>query len=222
MDLYSYAQTMTSHDIFSYSGILLIAYILSRFINIGLNTIFSLICAILIIIYLYQQKEANISNISTQYKLKGDMIRPPINETRKHNEIVDFIFSIQDIYQYCPAVFESMVNNIENFFRTYEDGILVPEKGDILFQSMMNSKTAVLNDLHSMIYSLPNNNDINNKMLNVADKADELLSVYTQEIYDKYQDYIISNGLDASHHIIMLGPKPYESNKMKQTYDFYI
>ena len=91
---------------------IIIFYIISK-VDVRLNTILGAILCIIIItnINSYTEKENMIAN--NTLKIKSNLITPSPKNSANYDKVIDFLFSIQDMYMYNPQAYVDMVNHIE-------------------------------------------------------------------------------------------------------------
>ena len=149
------------------------------------------------------------------------MIEPDIKSIEKYDEMIDFLFSIQDFYIYNQQAYEDMVECINNFFIVYEDilknGIQTNQLFSIAEKNMYNS----INHLHSFIYSIPNDDNIRNKLHTSLYVLEKILNNYLNEIYDIHIDNI-KKGYHIDYKLINIGPKEYNYYNEENTNFNYI
>lgn len=212
--IYNFIQSLESDDIFWYSVIIIGITIFFSKYQVNLGFILGICIAIFIIIYLHQKKEMESNSYKYLHKDKIDNIIPtPINFEDKE-DIIDLVYNIQDFYYENPQVYEEMIDNLNVFFKLYNDTMIatinISQNYEIAKSKMHNA----VNCLHSMIHTLNPNKETNSKFNRAHKQLYKALQFYLDKMYDKYEEQLIRNGYDATTKII-------ENNKPK-AHNFYL
>lgn len=183
---------------FTYIIIIIIFFAIFNRLTIGLNIIFGLGLAIIIIAYLNNKKvkkETDLNNILTE---KKDIMRPKSDIINKYNEMVEFIFSIQEFYGFSPINFEDMIDSIEDFFILYENLLINPKFAGLYYEMAVKKKSDSLNALHNIIYSsdVVERKHYAVKIYNATNQLSFILSTYLDKINDISYRYNTTFGLN--------------------------
>jgi hypothetical protein len=208
--------------LFAYIIIFILIIFSFSTINIELNIIFGTFIACILIYYLYgdykkKQKEENkIKSVQESYLLP----KPQIFE--KYNNVIKFMFSIQDLYVYNPQAYEEITENLANFLRTFEEIQNNPKKSSINYTLMVNYKRNATNSLHSIIYNLPNDIQYTNKLNKAIVILQEILDNFLYKVEKIHNNYIYENGYNIETKIIKNDQLPYNAfdNGIKSLYTF--
>ena len=210
-NLYTEIKSLDSTSIFNYLTIIFISLAIFKNMNIELNTILALLIAIFVIIYYHQKNKIEAQTDTELTNKKKDNIQPELSKNaEEHDDIIDFLFSIQDFYQYNPQAFEEMIDNINSFFKVYKEvnyGLNNYSQSYKIAESKMHNS---VNNLHSIVYKIPNSPQILNKLNKATDKLYYLLYNYLDDIHEKHNENIIRNGYNVNTNIINhTGPKEF-------------
>ena len=222
MTLYNLINNISNYSLFKYIIIIIIIIILYRFLNINFNLILSFVLALFIIIYIHQKNNNSLSLIDNKYKIKNSYIKPTFNyiDDIEERPLIDFLFSIQDLYIYNPQSYEDMIDNINSFLELYNIIFKNDFYKDFYYQLAVSKKNNALNALHSIIFHLPVDNNLTDKFNRSHKRLETLLNKYLNLLYDQVQHHNISNGLNIFSRNIVLGPK--EANiYVSDNYQFY-
>ena len=178
--------------------------------DIKLNTFMGMIVASVFIYYMYDKKTTLNNEIEDERKVKLNTISPePQMITDKH-DMIDFLYSIQDLYVHNPLAYEEMIDNIDGFFKIYkyikDDSKYKAQLYDIAETKKQNA----INNLQSMIFNLPTSDVITDKYNRAHKRLETLLTNYLNIIHDETQNDLAKNGYDVETKILYTGPK--ESN----------
>lgn len=141
------------------------------------------------------------------------MLKPDSIHIKNNNELLDFIFSIQDFYYYNPRVFIDMVNSINDFMTIRNENEMSNIYNGYLYSSLLMKKRDALNSLASLAISLPSNRDVDEKLQNALERLEFILNNYLDETYYKYRNNIYKNGYRSDIINVDIGYIP------KNTYD---
>ena len=167
-----------SHMIIVLLGIYMFFYI----IKINILLISTIIVFVIYFYYKYQSniKETNIIlNQKTNEKFKNEM--PSL--LNKHNDIINFLYYINDFKQYNPDVYNELIININDFLTLFKDYQIIREEKKKLMQDViLDTKSKILDSLSSFIYSFNNSPDLRLKLNNSIEKLNDLLNLYINKL----------------------------------------
>jgi len=224
MGMYTILESINQKYIFIYVVIILVFILYFRKKVIGINVLLALFIAYLVIWYIYEKN--NMLNIieEKQQDTKFNSIIPKPKKIREYDDILDLIFSIQDFYAYNPQAYEELIDNLDSFFIIYEKIFITQYLSDHNYQIAESKKQNALNVLHSLIFKLPNNKIITDKLNRAHKRLETLLNRYLNELYDKCREKRILGDIDINTRAINIGPKEYNTytNLDKEfTYQIY-
>lgn len=169
-----------------------IIYIFSN-IKIGLNIVFGTMVAIILLGCLYTNKikETKQHNEIEEREKKGIIPQPMIND---HEEIIDYLFSIQDFYAYNPMSYSSCVSEINNFFALYDETEDDNSLAGKNFEEMKIHKRNAMNSLNEISYKLEPNVEYDKKLQNAITNLEQILNYHLMHIYKIHQEYTYKHG----------------------------
>lgn len=176
--------------------------------SINLNFIFGVCIASLFLYYAKYFYDLQINSSISNDISKLNSIYPSLNHVSPYNDVVDFLFSIQDLYSYNPLVFENMIDSLENFFELYHNHLSQHSLSSIIYQSLSDIKRNALNDLSELHTNMPSNIFLNNKIDLALSQLESILNSYLDIAYHSYQQILYKNGFDISVSDIYIGPSP--------------
>jgi hypothetical protein len=121
------------------------------FFDIKLNIIFGFIIAGLIVYYMYNYNLVVQNRNNELLDEKKKLIIPQPLKAIDYNEMVDFLFTIQDFHQYNQNAYEQMMMNIDYFFENYQNIIDDPEIAYLKYEMLFEQKINALNNLQSIL-----------------------------------------------------------------------
>src|SRR5690349_12803914 len=126
----------SNKDLFKYGVIAFVIFYIILKASLAINALFALIISIIVIGHwdAYNKTQYAISEHILQEKQQ--LLRPNPKLINKYDEMVNFLFSIQDFYVYNPRAYEEMVNFINNFFDCYEEVLLDSSVSGIRYNDM--------------------------------------------------------------------------------------
>jgi hypothetical protein len=223
-DLYKYIDRWNGEFTFRYIAIVIVCLWLFSLKKIGINILIAILFLLFLISYLNNREiEKNATVTDTLNKMKNEII-PKMDNGFKYDEIVYFLFSIQDMYQYNPLQYIDMVNNLELFFKSYDLSKIDITKSAENYQFMEQRKRDSLNALQSMIIQLPTDRRVIKKFHTAVSRLDELLTGYLDHVSYLVDNNLYINGYDVDTKIINYGAKPfnqYDDIFAPYTYEVY-
>ena len=222
MGVYQILETADKQTVFIYAVILLLSISLFKRHVIGLNIIFGVFVAIVIIMYKSEQNNVKGNQAENIYNTKLQSIKPQPKNLEKESNIIDFLFSVQELYNYNPQAYEELVDALDAFILLNE----VIKEGDRFcendYEIAVTKKHSALNALHSIIHTTPSEINFNNKFNRSLLVLEEILNQYLDDMYKICNEKVINEGYNIERKIIDRGPKPAEYYKEKLfSYDFF-
>lgn len=223
MGIYSTIESTNNSRLFIYITILLFFIFYFRDTFVGLNVILSIFLGVVIILYLNERNKVSHDVEDKRKELKLNSIIPKPQKIQYDNDLIDFLFSIQDFYQYNPLAYEEMIDNIDAFVELRDNIFLDSTYCQQYYQIATDKKDNAVNALQSMIHTIPIDEAVTDKLNRAHERLETLLTKHLNEMYDEcYKDQIV-NGLNVNKTIIPTGPKAYNVYKPDDgfTYQFY-
>lgn len=181
--------------------ILVIFGIFTKFMKIW-NII--VICFILFVVF----------NYTKRYMVNDNMCSNIFTSELKHvaenicdyEDIYDFVQSIKDLYYYNKEVYIDLINNINFFIDVYEECVNMKTNLSANYTIANDKKREALNNLHSIIFSLPPNDVFTMKLNKSISVLDIILSKYVKKIKDTIDIDLKINGYSVEYNVINDGP----------------
>ncbi len=191
-------------DNIKYVILLIILAFLSN-INIGIGLLFLGV----IILFIYKKE---------QYESKLDIIKPELNignsnsdcDSGINDELIKFVFSVQDFYVFNPAAYDEFVESINSFKNIYDTIFSGKGLANYNYQLAENERKNILNSFHSLIYNLPPSKPHNSKFNESLERLEGILNVYMNNLYDRCVDYAYCNA-NVTTRPINRGPAEYNT-----------
>lgn len=204
--------TINRNDLFKYIAIIIIFLAIFSRMNIGLNIVFGLFLASLLIYYLKSEKQKKVDKIIDNNDIKIKQIRPSSIIINKYPELVDFLFSIQEFYPYSPLNFEDIIDNLEDFLILYENSKIDPKHAGQYYELAEKKKSDIINALYATQCSIEVvvKKYYINKINDACEQIYFILSAYLDEIYTVNEKYVGENGFNNETKLNMkeTDPKP--------------
>ena len=187
-ELHKYIDTWDGDTLFIYITIsLFILWFMSKK-NIDLKV--TVIVISFIISYLNYRSITTVDTKKDIINLKKNMIKPQLNKTSEKENIINFIYSIQELYIYNPLQYENMINHIDNFFKLYKLSFINKQTVHTNYKHMETDKRSAMNALKSIIFNSPNDKNVRNKINSATSNLDKILTEYLDHI-----SYLIDNDI---------------------------
>ena len=224
-ELYEFIDKWDGKSIYMYIVIFIIIIWLCTRQKLGTNIIIGLLIGFFIINYLNHKSISSADTLEDIQKIKKESIKPKLTEeTQKNKDVIDFLFSIQDLYTYNPQQYEVMVNSINYFFELFNNVIVDNKRSYVNYGLMKQYKRDALNALMSFIYSLPEDKRIRNKINKSVSILDTILTNYLDQISYIMDNYTFKNGYSVDTKIIdhsCLAMNEYDDIFQNFSYDIY-
>ena len=164
--------------------------------EISIAFIFGIGIAILVVYILaHNNKESNIKVDNIQ-KEKAKLIRPYPRHTKP--QIINYLFSIQDFYEYNPQAYEDMVESIDLFFDRYHETLKDPSLAGINYDLMLEQQQNAINSIQSIIYRMPINKQYSQKLKHSVKIIRNMLDKFLNEIIHINNKYNHEKGVHTT------------------------
>jgi hypothetical protein len=176
--------------------------------DIKTNFLIGLIVGVYIVYYINSKQVADSNVRQVHNEIKTKTIRPNVEFLSDKQELLDFVFSIQDLYVYNPLAYEDMISNIQDFLILHDNALISEKNISFNFDLMVQRKRDALNNLASIIYKSPDDKRMTNKLAVAVSRLEDILIPYLDKIIFTYNDDIYKNGYDCTKSVIDLAPLP--------------
>jgi len=222
MGLYKIIETINNQNLFKYVAVIIFFIFYFKFKNIKLNVFLALILALAYINYNYDEINTTKDEEEEQKKIKREIIQPDPKGFDDRDDVIDFLFSIQDWYHYNPQSYEEMIDNLKAFFHLF----LAIQRGskfcDQYYQIAESKKNNAINALHALIFTIPPQSIMTDKLDRAHKRLETIMNDYLNRLYDYCHYDLLKNGYDTTRRAINIGPKEYNQYSNKDfTYQFY-
>ena len=222
-ELYEFIDKWDGKSIFMYVVLFIIIIWLCTRQKMGTNIIIGLLIGFFTINYLNHKSIISADTIEDIQKIKKESIKPSLKD-QTNKDVIDFLFSIQDLYTYNPQQYEIMIQSINYFFELFNNVIVDNKRTYVNYGLMKQYKRDALNALMSFIYSLPEDKRIRNKINKSVSILDEILTNYLDQISYIMDNYTFKNGYSIDTKIIdysCLAMNEYDDIFQNFSYDIY-
>lgn len=200
---------------------IIIIYVFSK-LFIQLNIVFGTLIAFIIIIYLYNDYNIKKTNDSNIKEHKKNMIMPKPKIAGNNNDIINYLFSIQDFYSYNPQAYILMIEHIDHFFDIYNETLDDNSLAGINYNTLTDIKRNALNDLQSIIYKMPLNLQHDKKLSDAISMLNIIFEKYLKNVKNIYDNVLYKNGYNTKTVLIPTGPKASNTyDDDMYTYEYY-
>jgi len=210
--IYSFIESINNQLLFLYIVIIIIFIYFFIKIDIRLNVFLALILAIGVILYI-NEKEQRVHQIEENIlNTKKSAIKPESPHlTNINKDLIDFIFSVQDFYQFNPQAFEEFVDDIDAFL-VLSDTIRNDVNLCNYYYQIADTKASnALNVFHSLLYNLPVDPVFTEKLVRAHKRLETILNRYLNELYDLCETFLFQTGYNVQKKQIVIGPKEYNT-----------
>ena len=186
---------------FLYVSIFIIILFIFSKIEIKLNVIFGTFVAIGILTYLYSNSQKS-KRVIDELNIKKINSVLPLPQTKEHKEIINFLFSIQDLYVINPQVYENMVEHVDYFFDLYKETLNNDSLAGMNYQLMVDQKRFILNSLMQIDFGMKQNTEYDLKLEKSVKVMENILDNYLSLVHTIYNEHVYKHGLDSKTVII--------------------
>lgn len=219
-ELYRYVDSWDGERLFIYVVVIILIIWLFTKCDMGINILIGLIVAIFVISYLNNRFITTTSTLEELQTIKKNIIKPKLNDdAQEQMPIVDFTFSIQDLYAYNPLAYEEMIKNINQFYDKYAVCFADTSTCDINYGLMEQYKRDAMNALMSMIYTLPDDPKVRNLVDTAASVLDGIMTKHLDQISYLIDERVYKYGYSTDSKIINYGPKAF--NEYDDIFNIY-
>jgi hypothetical protein len=176
-------------------------YAFSR-IEIKLSVVYGTFIVILVLYALNDNYVKTKNTINDMLHTKNNTISPKPERIGNYNDIVNCLFSIQDLYVYNPQAYEDMIQYIDDFFVYYEEVLNNNSLAGVHYEVLNDRRRLILNSLQSIIYNLPVNVQYTKKLNDSVTIINQLLQKYLYNIKKINDNNIYKNGYTTHTKII--------------------
>jgi uncharacterized membrane protein YeiB len=223
-DLYKYIDTWDGNRLFTYIVIaIFILWIFSK-VQLDTNMYIGMVVVLFVLSYLNNRSMVLSDTDKENTKIKKDMINPKLDDSNERTDIIDFLFSIQNLYAYNPLQYNEMVNNINKFFEYYQTSFIDNKTSYTNYQMMQQNKRNALNALMSMTYGLPEDRRVVEFCNNATIVLDNILTKYLDHIGYLMDNYTYKYGYTVDTKVVDYNMKAfneYDDIFKPYSYDVY-
>ena len=180
--------------IFGYAIIFLFVMYYVSNLNINISIVFGFCLGLLTVWILYENKKKEMTKENKIFDEKIKLLRP--FPKTNNNTISNYLFSIQDFYEYNPQSYEDFVENIDNFFNRYYETKKDTSLAGVNWEIMIEQKRNIINSLQSIIYSIPSNKEYVNKLSTAVKKISLILDYYINDMKYMNDKYNYEKGIN--------------------------
>jgi hypothetical protein len=119
-----------------------------------------------VIVYYYLN---NRNNMNEQY---NNLLIQPDEIVLKYPDIMDFIYSLEEYYDYNMDSFKDLILEINTFFLLYSK---IYEDCSLIYDNLLGSKLKLINILSTYIYSVPDEKPLISKIKQFENMLDNYL-----------------------------------------------
>lgn len=210
--------------LFLYFVVILVFISLFLQLHIELNIILGLSLAVVLILYINTKNQFEKQHIKEIYDKKKSLIRPASKKLQPETypDMIDFVFSIQDMYKYNVPAYQEMIETIDDFFELYEQSKITHSLAGLNYNLAEGKRRDAVNALQSLIHNVPTNKIVMHKLSDATAKLQHLLGDRLDDIYTINKNYILKNGYSVDTVVVNRGPHPVNFYSHEPyTYDIY-
>ena len=217
--IYVTLSTINSRELFVYILVIIISIIFFNYINIKFKSAVGIVIGLSIAYIIYDKQVLDVSSYENQLKMKLELIRPTPKFFGDYPELIEFFYSIRELYNYNNDSFTNCVKDVDSLLRLYSDikiGIKYCDKNIDIVKSF---KKKALNNLHSIVFDIENNKIIEKKLKKSLTELQKILDIYLDDMINICNKDIEVNGYNIEKsYVYKGGPKAYNTFFAKDEY----
>jgi len=164
------------------SMVLLAIYIVLYILKVDLHLIITGILFICYFYYLFTTRENEKSLILTRREKEPFQNKLP-STLNNYDDIVNFLYYINDFKQYNEQVYDNVLINMNDFLTLYEDHQIADIHNKKLMNDvLLDTKFKILDNLSSFIYSFNNSPVLRNKLNESINLLNNILNRYLNKL----------------------------------------
>lgn len=200
--------------------------------SVGLNIVLGIAVALILIMYWRGKADGKESHLGADevdeayQDVKARTIRPPLGNIEGNPDLVDFLFSVRELYSFSPPNFEDLVDSLQDFLTLCSEAEKIKGKAGVNYGLCEQKRSDALNSLHSLTFSLPSvvGGHYTDKLGRAHRRLDFLLSSYLRDLSVWNSENLAERGYSTRTVVIDTGPKAsnyYSEGDGKYTYELY-
>jgi hypothetical protein len=175
-------------------------------------------CCLFCILYLYFNRKIIITiiifliifTITSLYnnklvdnvEYKKQLNYPKSRYIEENKELTDFLYSIQEFYNYNPQLYIELVSSIDNVLSIYDYININNALAGSLYNSIEKQKFIALDCLQSIVILIPDDRKVIEKLNKSIKILEEILNRYLYDVYKINNNYIKINGYNIETKLI--------------------
>jgi hypothetical protein len=207
---------ISNEELFKYTIIVILTIFYFSTKIIKLNILYGTLIALIIIYYLFNKNKELHDDNNKIIQEKKSIIYPESKFMNNYDDLVDFVYNIQDFYIYNPEVYQKMIKYIDIFLMLYEEVNVNNSIAALNYNMMLTNKHLALDSLHSIIYKLPVNRTYTDKFNLALSELSNILNKYMEDIEKISKEYLHENGYNTRTILLQKGVLP--SNTFDEKY----
>lgn len=186
--IYPYINNISPQNLFLYTIILLVSVLISNYIPWMLKDVMGLVIGLGIIYYLNEGKRASYIDRLKTTEIHMEQIIPRPTFFYKDANFIEFAYTMMPYQKYNKTAFFKMIEAIDHFLEIQID-IEKPELKNCTetYQVAVDMRDTALNELHSIIHSMPIDDQqiLDTKLVNAV----KTLQLYMQRHLDEMLEF---------------------------------
>lgn len=208
MGLYKIVEDIDNKSLFLYIAMMLFSLYYFMKIDIRLNIILAIFIGTVVVAYVNEKRKTGLQIEEEQMEKKLEEIKPAPQYFENHKDIIDFLFSVQDYYNFNPEAYEECIDNMDAFMRLHDIILEGTDLCDDYYQIAESKKNNALNAFHSILFKLPNNKLVTEKFNRAHKRLETIMTDHLGELYDVCTNEVLLQGYNNNRKAINIGPKP--------------
>lgn len=163
------------------AALLLFLFVATRF-DVKLNLVFGFSLGMLFIYFKFKKDVKTVDEAREVLKKRLDQIEPKPKNFANYEDIINFVFSIQDLASFNPKNYGDCIRSIDTFLGIYEDVLVGVSLCSQNWDVADDKRKAALESLQGLIYSVDSNYALQNKIKDAYEELNRILLAYLRRM----------------------------------------
>lgn len=210
--------------LFFYVIIFIVIMFLFSGVAIGLNIVFGTLVASVVLYFLYTNYCYDEDEREEIILSQNNLILPDPELARGYENVVRYLFSIQNFYSHNSSAYTEMINGFRNFFRIYEDTYIIPRYAGRNYEMMVDQKRISMNALHSILHNMQirYHDQYTDKLERAITAIEHVLQEYLDKVEYMHKLHIHEDNYNIETKLIdksgVLARNAYDKKDVPETY----
>lgn len=220
MDVYTFLSSIPKTELFNYVVLGIVIVIVTVRIQPAPYILLGLAIACTVSFVLHEKAESSGSKFIVD--MEKQLLSTLLRDTKNFfidSEMVIFVMSHREYYEYNPATYRSMIQKIDKFLKVARDS--EQEATGEKYEIAREIKTQVMNTYHSMIHTVPHDSSATEKYQDGLTELEKLLNFHLNNIHTRMSLYYGKRPVTIHTRLIHHNALPGADSTVNSHYSFF-